>query len=146
MRRAQDVVQRISAAFASSSHAPFTQLLEAALLPCTLIILSRTAQPATLSALPPSTDVWAREVMDRGRAWALLGMARLHLVQPPAGVDPAGKAAMKQAHLLRTVQEEVEPLLQVCDTVHLKKKADTALSWAVSPCLAAVHPWQCRDF
>ena len=82
-------------------------LLPAALLPCMDGILSNAAHPSKAASSPLEAD------MARGRAWALLGVARLHLVQPPRGVDPAGKAALKQAHLRQRIQDELQPELQV---------------------------------
>lgn len=66
----------------------------------------------TATAVSPLDDAIAR-----GKAWALLGLARLHLVQPPKGEDPAGKAALKQAHLHRIVAQELLPELQVINAL-----------------------------
>ena len=48
----------------------------------------------------------------RGRAWALLGLAWLHLAAPPPGADPAAKRALKAAHLDARAAEELLPELQ----------------------------------
>lgn len=48
-----------------------------------------------------------------GSGWAYLGAARLALVSPPQGTDPAAKYAFKRAHLLRLVSSDILPRLQV---------------------------------
>ena len=49
----------------------------------------------------------------RGQAWALLGVARLALVIPPPGNDPAASYAMSQQHTLRLVKWQIDPELEV---------------------------------
>ncbi|KIY91881.1 hypothetical protein MNEG_16082, partial [Monoraphidium neglectum] len=53
---------------------------------------------------------WERRLSALGRAWALLGAARLQLVAPPAGVDPAGKYGLKRDALLAYVQHMLQLL------------------------------------
>jgi midasin len=53
-----------------------------------------------------------QELAARGQAWALLGGARLALVAPAPGVDPAAKYSLQRAHLLRRLAEELAPELQ----------------------------------
>lgn len=62
------------------------------------------------------TDAYMSSSQDlgqRGRAWALLGAARLALVAPAPGVDPAAKYGLQRGHLLRRLAEELAPELQV---------------------------------
>lgn len=49
----------------------------------------------------------------RGQAWALLGLARLALVVPPAGTDPAASYDLFRQHTLRLLTWKVEPELVV---------------------------------
>jgi hypothetical protein len=58
--------------------------------------------------------LWAAQgLAARGRAWALLGGARLALVAPAPGVDPAAKYGLQRGHLLRRLAQELAPELQV---------------------------------
>jgi hypothetical protein len=47
----------------------------------------------------------------RGKVWALLGLARLHLSAPPAGADPAAKHAQLRGHTLSVLTWHVDPEL-----------------------------------
>jgi len=49
----------------------------------------------------------------RGQAWALLGLARLALVVPPAGTDPAASYDLFRQHTLRLLTWKVQPELVV---------------------------------
>ena len=56
----------------------------------------------------------------RGTAWVMLGMLRLHLAAPPAGSDPVGKYAYKKAHFDRMLSEDVLPETQVSQSGTMK--------------------------
>ena len=43
----------------------------------------------------------------------MLGMLRLDLAAPPAGADPVGKYAYKQAHFERVLKEDLHPETKV---------------------------------
>jgi hypothetical protein len=45
----------------------------------------------------------------RGRAWALLGALRLHLLLPAGCADPAAKFALELSHLRAREGEEIGP-------------------------------------
>lgn len=51
--------------------------------------------------------------MARGHAWALLALARLHLLVPPPGADPAAKYGLARAHALALLRCQVQPELHV---------------------------------
>lgn len=74
--------------------------------------------PIVFRALSSRTDhsaaSIAQDLVARGGAWARLGAARLTLVAPAPGVDPAAKYGLQRAHLLRRLAEELAPQLQVC--------------------------------
>jgi hypothetical protein len=55
----------------------------------------------------------AADLATAGRNWALLGLVRLHLLVPPAGVDPAGKYGLQRDHCLRMADLQLEAELRV---------------------------------
>ena len=56
----------------------------------------------------------AEDAAARGKAWSLLGLARLHLVMPPrGGQDPARKPALKAAFLSGAATDIYQPELEV---------------------------------
>jgi hypothetical protein len=97
-RSAAQLGEQLCGVLASAEHPVLKAVAEPVLRPCVEACLA----PGTRS-----------DTAARGAAWALLGAARLALVAPPAGADPAGKHAFKRAHLLRVVDEEVLPELWV---------------------------------
>jgi hypothetical protein len=99
----------------SCSHEGLKAAAELLLLPC-LDLVSQQQEPQPQQA--PQTPgayyaAWSRGMLAQGRAWLLLGLARLQLVAPPAGIDPAGKYGLKQDALRRQQAFWVEPELQV---------------------------------
>ena len=110
-------MQRLGQLFGSSSLATLTQLLQPVLLPLCAAVLHGAAQlRAKFTAKPGSAldpEALRADQAARGAAWAYLGAARLHLVLPPTGADPAAKHALKRAHVLRVLHEEVAPGLEV---------------------------------
>lgn len=105
----------------TSSHSSFKQLLQQLLLPCLQTILAHkqdpsNSQPAAEEVAPhrlAETAETLPEMQQRGSAWVMLGMLRLHLAAPPAGADPVGKYAYKKAHFERMLTEDVLPETQV---------------------------------
>lgn len=105
----------------TSTHSSFKQLLQQLLLPCLPIILTykqdpSSSQPAAGEVDPHRLAETAEalpEMQQRGSAWVMLGMLRLHLAAPPAGADPVGKYAYKKAHFDRMLSEDVLPETQV---------------------------------
>jgi hypothetical protein len=85
----------------ASSHALFAGLVLPVLAPCL-----EAAAAAAASGSP------GREAA-RARAWTLLGLARLHLVAPPPGTDPARKAELRRGHLLAVIEQQTDPEIQV---------------------------------
>ena len=105
----------------TSSHSTFKQLLQQLLLPCLHIILAHKQDPksaetvakeAALHKLADTAET-LHDMRQRGSAWAMLGMLRLHLSAPPPGADPIGKYAYKKAHFDRMLTEDVLPETQV---------------------------------
>ncbi len=82
------------------AHAGLRAVGEAALLPALGALLSADA------ARPGPEGLRAR-----GEAWALLGLARLHLLAPPPGADPAAKHALLRRHALELLAWRVRPEL-----------------------------------
>ena len=101
----------------ASNHRGLQAVAETLLKPC----LASVAQ-GLAAAAPPQPQPGGRHSLPqgvapaaalRGRAWLLLGLLRLQLAAPPAGTDPAGKYAVKQAQAERRLQEEVLPEMEV---------------------------------
>ena len=125
-RRDDAALQRLEELLALSTHAPLRMLLHAALLPsaAAALRLAASAPSAPQGADPtraasgksrPGTGLGSglEAAQQRGRAWALLGLLRLHLALPPAGADPAAKRALGAEHLDARLAEELLPELQV---------------------------------
>ena len=117
-------LQRLSGLLSASTHEPLHALLHSALLPAAAaalrlaVLVHPGGGPAAAAPAPSSSQELGRgqeAVRLRGRAWALLGLARLHLAAPPAGADPAAKRALKAAHLDARCAEELLPELQARD-------------------------------
>ena len=105
----------------TSSHSTFKQLLQQLLLPCLHAILAHKQDPkqaeAAAAEVAPhklaGTAETLHDMRQRGSAWVMLGVLRLHLAAPPAGADPVGKYAYKKAHFDRMLSEDVLPETQV---------------------------------
>lgn len=104
----------------TSNHSGLIKALHSSLLPClttSLSLLHQSKQPErTTEATEPASLLQAEPTQRfdlRGKAWAMLGMLRLHLAAPPAGADPAGKFVLKAAHLERVLTQNVSPEAQV---------------------------------
>ena len=94
-------LQRLSGLLSASTHEPLHALLHSALLPAAAaalrlaVLVHPGGGPAAAAPAPSSSQELGRgqeAVRLRGRAWALLGLARLHLAAPPAGADPSRQA------------------------------------------------------
>ena len=91
----QPLLDAVAVAVSVSSHVVLCQLLRPVLLPALALLLGGgSGSPA-------------------GRAWALVGLLRLHLLVPPAGADPAAKYGLLQEHSLLRLQLQVNPELTV---------------------------------
>ena len=82
------------------------------MLPAVQLVEQRAAREAQGGGGARAQDVLA-DMRARGRCWALVGAARLALVAPAAGTDPARKAAMEQQRLRGFVERELQPELEV---------------------------------
>eukprot|EP00798_Chlamydomonas_sp_ICE-L_P024875 gene24875-10536_t len=96
----------LGALLSLSTHPTLLLILEQVVLPCADALLHQADQgiqvPLVAAALPL-----------HGRVWLLLGLLRLHLVLPPAGVDPAGKYSLKAQQLLLHISEGIDPEITV---------------------------------
>ena len=84
------------------------------LVPCVRLVLAGTrlhtgSQDSSVSPLAASLA----GMQARGRCWALLGAARLSLVAPAAGTDPAMKFALKKRHLTAHQEHDLQPEIEV---------------------------------
>lgn len=104
----------IEDALASSRHARFSSVARQLLVPCMRLILPgirlHTETQGTGGA-PLVAGV--ANMQARGRCWALLGAARLWLVAPAAGTDPAMKFALKKQHLTAHHDHDLQPEIEV---------------------------------
>ena len=100
----------LASAFRSSSHERFASVGPELLLPVARLIDSHAAWGVEDNASLADT---AADVRARGRSWVLLGAARLALVVPSAGTDPARKAALEQRRLRDFVDRELQPEIEV---------------------------------
>ncbi|KAG2499138.1 hypothetical protein HYH03_002721 [Edaphochlamys debaryana] len=136
---AAELSAALAAALRGTRHALLSDLLESVLLPAFTSVAdgitssssSRShSTPSTAAAAAPTAAVpelsaarglqaaRAADTAARGRSWLLLGLARLHLVVPPPGIDPAGKHALKRAHLEGRLLAEVQPEMLVRKALH----------------------------
>lgn len=98
-RRMKELAEELKRVGRASVHATFSAIESQLLRPCLEACLAEEEGSSGSRAA--------------GCGWALLGAARLALVSPPQGIDPAAKYAFKRAHLLRLVSSEILPRLQV---------------------------------
>ncbi|KAG1668462.1 hypothetical protein FOA52_005235 [Chlamydomonas sp. UWO 241] len=112
----------LSVTLSSSSHAGLRQLTPSLLLPCAASLLEALA-PSHSQQYGDGARV-RRVLATHGRVWLMLGTARLHLVAPPRGIDPAGKYRLKasslQAHIgeVLDVESAVRSALQALPGGH----------------------------
>ncbi|KAL4440107.1 hypothetical protein ABPG75_003108 [Micractinium tetrahymenae] len=103
--RDAQLLQLVGEALGASTHPVLRGLLQPVVLPA----LEGLLQGIAGAACPRHEDGLAA----RGRVWALLALARLHLLLPPAGADPAAKYGLVQRHALSMLHCQVEPELAV---------------------------------
>lgn len=142
----------------TTHHQRLASVLDPLLLPALELLLSNCDPAADGEA----TSAAARlsTMAAQGTCWALLGAARLQLVAPPAGIDPAGKYALKARHLRegvllgelgpqRVVRTALDALpggpdesahLQDLDAQHVVARA--SLSAALALCVPRPQPPQ----
>lgn len=95
-----------------SMHQGLRSMVQPVLAPLLQCLHEGTLQAAAAQTSIPAAG-WHMKMAVKGHAWLLLGCARLHLVQPPAGIDPAGKYTLKKAALRSLLQHTVDPEIQV---------------------------------
>jgi midasin len=100
---ADELLSALAQLVASSSHTTLRDVAQPLLLPCSEAALTEGAAGAS----------WGARLARLGHAWLLLGTARLQLVAPPGGVDPAGKYGLKRDALLTWSKEWLETEAQV---------------------------------
>ena len=105
-------VDVLGMAFQSSTHERFASIGPKLLLPVVQLINGHVARGMGGDSNLSPADT-APDVRDRGRSWVLLGAARLALVAPSAGTDPARKAALKQLRLRDFVDRELKAEIEV---------------------------------
>ncbi len=102
----------LASALQSSTHERFASVGPELFLPVARLINSHAAWGAGGEGNASLADA-AADVRARGRSWMLLGAARLALVAPSAGTDPARKAALEQRRLRDLVDRELQPEIEV---------------------------------
>ena len=96
------LLRTVHAALAASTHPVLQSLAEPVVLP---MLHALVQGPAEADA---TANLWAR-----GRCWALLGLLRVQLLVPPAGVDPAAKYGLLSDHTLGLLRIQLEPELAI---------------------------------
>jgi hypothetical protein len=104
---AQQWVQQCQCLLSRSLHAVLAASAQELLLPCAEAILAHLAGPAAQGQ--QQQQPWFGSLAQLGWATLLLGCARLQLVAPPSGVDPAGKYGYKAEAVCRWVTEQLDP-------------------------------------
>ncbi|KDD77117.1 hypothetical protein H632_c15p0, partial [Helicosporidium sp. ATCC 50920] len=74
-----------------------------------------------LSILLQQQAACTRDGALRGRAWMLLGVARLHLLVPPVSGDPAAQSQLMKRHLEASSAERWEPEAAVRELMHAQQ-------------------------
>lgn len=111
---AQQWLQQCSSLLSRSSHTVLAACAQQLLLPCAEAIVGHlTAAAAPGPSQHQQQEPWYRQVAQQGWASLLLGCARLQLVAPPSGVDPAGKYGHKAEAVVRWVTEQLDPAVCV---------------------------------
>ncbi len=117
----------------ASSHHGLQAVAETLLVPCLACVAQGLAATVPRKPQPEGQHSPAQAAAPaaalRGQAWLLLGLCRLQLAAPPAGTDPAGKYALKQAHAERRLQEEVLPEMEVRIKGSVRCCAQSRSSW-----------------
>ena len=121
-RSVDALIRELTQLLQTSSHATLQHLLQQLLMPCIQTVSAFTQFPSTAqpskahSAIPERVSEGheaSEDMLQRGRAWVMLGMLRLHLAAPPVGADPVGKYAYKKAHYDCMLTEHVQPETRV---------------------------------
>lgn len=86
------LLRLVSQALEDSNHDVLRHLAQPVFVTCLTVLLLDTKA---------SSDAGPHGLSIRGRAMALLGLARLHLLSPPAGSDPAAEYTLLRQHILQ---------------------------------------------
>ena len=106
--------QQLVCVLEQSGHAALRGLLQPRVLPCATALVRGLQRYSP--ALQPAGDV-GEPLLLLGHAWLLLGSMRLQLLQPPPGIDPAGKYGLRRRHLADQIQQQLEPEIWVSQAV-----------------------------
>jgi hypothetical protein len=107
---AQLWVQQCAGVLSRSSHTVLAAATQELLAPCAEAVLSHFVLGSTQQQ---QQGAWYTQLAQQGWATLLLGCARLQLVAPPSGVDPAGKYGYKAAAVIRWVEQHLDPAVCV---------------------------------
>lgn len=110
--RAEMNIDGLGQALQSSSHEKFAAIGPELVLPAVQLVNGHAA-PGTAGASRATGVETSEDLRARGRSWVLVGAARLALVTPAAGTDPARKAALKQQRLRGFIDRELQPEIEV---------------------------------
>eukprot|EP00850_Spirogloea_muscicola_P002909 SM000011S19087 [mRNA] locus=s11:783175:828718:+ [translate_table: standard] len=94
LREPMPRISDLAAILSRSTHAKLRAVSQSNILPCATILYGT----AWTSTMPEGSQDSAGR---RGKVWTLLGAARLHLLLPADGCDPAARIAFEKEHLER---------------------------------------------
>jgi midasin len=104
-------LQQLADVISRSSHSTLVAVAQPLLLPCAEAILLPSSSSS--STQQQQQQQWYQLLGSQGWAWLLLGCARLQLVTPTPGVDPAGRYGHKAAAMQAWISTQLEPSIQV---------------------------------
>lgn len=116
--------ERLSTAAAGIEHQPLKVLMASVVGPLVEAVITGAMEASAAANADAGTDAFGsveataaasaaarRDRSARGKAWALLGLLRLHLLLPEGTPDPAAATATRLSHAASRLQDDIRPAL-----------------------------------